>query len=79
MANLLQKLVFRLDIICYHSEADIESQKSVHTLFDKYLDHILVKFEQNRMIQDIQKFDLFGKKWLKIFEKESTTFWKTFL
>ena len=38
-------------------------------LFDKYLDHVLVKFEQNRMIQNIQNFDLFGKKWLAIFEK----------
>ena len=27
--------------------ADIGGQKSLHTLFDKYLDHMLVKFEQN--------------------------------
>ena len=32
------------------------------TLFGKYLDHMLVKFEQNRMVQTIQNFDLFDKK-----------------
>ena len=35
--------------------------KSLHTLFDKYLDHILVKFEQNRMVRTIQNFELFPK------------------
>ena len=30
--------------------ADIGSLKSLHELFDKYLDHILVKLEQNRMV-----------------------------
>ena len=29
------------------ADADIGSLKSLHILFDKYLDHILVKFEQN--------------------------------
>ena len=29
------------------------SLKSLHTLFDKYLDHMLVEFEQNRMVQII--------------------------
>ena len=33
------------------ANADIGSLKSRHTLFDKYLDQILVKFEQNRIIQ----------------------------
>ena len=28
------------------ADADIGSLKSLHTLFDKYLDHMLVKFEQ---------------------------------
>ena len=27
-------------------DADIGSLKSLHTLYDKYLDHMLVKFEQ---------------------------------
>ena len=29
------------------ANADIGNQKSLHTLFDMYLDHVLVKFEQN--------------------------------
>ena len=55
----------------------IESVKSLHTLFDKV--HMLVKFEQNHMVQAIQNFVLFDKKWLAIFEKVSTPFWKMFL
>ena len=51
------------------TDADIESLKSLHTLFDKYLDHMLGKFEQNRMIKNVQNFKLLGKKWLTIFEK----------
>ena len=40
---------------------------------------MLVKFEQNRMVQTIQNFELFDKKWLTIFDKVLTPFWKTFL
>ena len=32
------------------------------TLIDKCLDNILVKFEQNRMIGNVQNFELLGKK-----------------
>ena len=32
------------------TDADIVSLKSLHILFDMYLAHILVKFEQNRMV-----------------------------
>ena len=61
------------------TDADIGSLKSLHTLFnDKYLDHMMVKFEQNRMIRTIQNFELFDKKWLTIFNNVSTPFWKTF-
>ena len=31
-------------------------------LFDEYLHHMLVKFEQNRMVRTIQNFKLFDKK-----------------
>ena len=55
------------------------SLKSLHTLFDKYLDHMLVKFEQNRMVRTIQNVVLLDKKWLTIFDKVLTPFWKTFL
>ena len=52
---------------------------SLHTLFDRYLDHMLVKFEQNRKVGNVQNFALFGKKWLTILEKVLTPFWKRFL
>ena len=54
MSNLLQKLIIRTRI----TDPDIGS------LFfsTQYLDHMLVKFEQNRMIRNTQSFELFGKK-----------------
>ena len=57
----------------------IESQKSLHTLFGKYLDHTLVKFEQNRMVRTKQNFVFFDTKRLTIFDKVLTPFWETFL
>ena len=41
------------------ADTDIGSLKSLHTLFVKYLDHMLVTFEQNRMqtIQNTGRFD----------------------
>ena len=54
------------------ADADIESLKSLHTLFDKYFDHMLVKFEQNRMVRTIPNFQLFDKKWLTIFDNVLT-------
>ena len=44
------------------ADANIGSLKSRHTLFDKYLDHMVVQFVQNRMVQTIQNFDLFRQK-----------------
>ena len=61
------------------ADADIGSLKSLHTLFDKYLDHMLAKLEQNRMVRNIQNFVVFDKKWSTIFDKVLTPFWKTFL
>ena len=61
------------------ADIDIGSLKSFYALFGKYLDHILVKFEQNCMVQTVQNFVLFDKKWLIIFNKVLTPFWKTFL
>ena len=53
--------------------------RSIH-YFDKYLDHAHAgeNFEQNRM-RTTQNFELFDKKWLTIFGKALTPFWKTFL
>ena len=62
-----------------NSDADIGSLKSLYTLFDKYLDHMLVKFEQNRIVLTTQRVVLFDKKWLTMFDKVLTPFWKTFL
>ena len=44
------------------ADADIGNLKSLHTLYDKYFDQLLVKFEQNRMVGTIQDSVLFGKK-----------------
>ena len=44
------------------ANAGIGSLKSLHTLFDKHLDHKLVKFEQNCMVQTTRNFELFVKK-----------------
>ena len=56
---------------------EVWNLKSLHTLFDRYLDHMLVKFEQNHMVWTIQNFELFDKKRLTIFDKVLTSFWKT--
>ena len=37
------------------------SLKSLHTLLDKCLNRMLVKFEQNRMVRTIQNFEFFEK------------------
>ena len=34
----------------------LTSRKSLHTLFDKYLDHMLVQFDQNCMVQTKRNF-----------------------
>ena len=61
------------------ADADIGSLKSLHRLFDKYLGHMLMEFEQNRMVRTIQNFELFNKKMVNHFDKVLTPFWKTFL
>ena len=57
------------------ANADIGGLKSLHTLFGKYLDHMLVEFEQNCMVQTTQNFKLFDppKKWFL-----KTIFWQSF-
>ena len=56
--NITAKIDFPIGyfIIVY---ADIGKLKSLHTLFDKHLYHMLVEFEQNRMVRTIQNFELF--------------------
>ena len=62
MANLLQKFIFQSRK--FHvtiADADFGSLKFLHTLFDKYLDYKLVKFEQNVMGRNVQSFVFFDK------------------
>ena len=40
---------------------------------------MLVKFEQNLIVQALQNFELFDKKWLAIFDEVLTPVWKTLL
>ena len=60
---------------------DTGSLKSLHTLFDTHLDHMLAKFEPNRLVRNVQNFDLFDKNQVfkTIFDKTLTPFCKTFL
>ena len=78
----IEKSIFALNLPLKLSpatiaNADIGSQISLHTLFDKYLDHTLVKFKQNRMVQTTRNFKLFDRKpgFLKLF---LTTRWRHF-
>ena len=81
MANTAKKWFSDRAVYVTIADADIGSLKSLHTLFDKYLDHMLVKFEQNRMVwtTHMHNFVLFDKKWLTIFDRVLMPFWKTFL
>ena len=36
--------------------------KSLHIIIDMYMEHVLVKFEPNCMVQNEQNFELFDKK-----------------
>ena len=44
------------------ANADIGSLKSLHKFLYKCLYHMLVKFDQNRMVQTTRNFELFDKK-----------------
>ena len=57
------KLIFRSGTYVSIADADIKSLNFLHTLFDKYLCHMLVKFEQNCMVRTKKKFEFFDKKW----------------
>ena len=43
------------------ANADIGSLKSLHTFLKKCFYHMLVQFEQNRMVLTTQNFELFDK------------------
>ena len=50
-------MIFWSNILYTIADADTESLKSLHTLFDKYLDHMQVKFEQSLMVQTDKSVD----------------------
>ena len=56
---------------CQRCKCSIGSVKSLPTLSDTCLDHMLVKFEQNRTVRNIKKYELFNGKrgFLKLFFK----------
>ena len=56
-ANLPLKL-FRAAV----ANTDIEILKSLHTLFDTYLDHMLAKFKPSRIVWNVQNFSFLTKK-----------------
>ena len=71
-SKFVAKVIFQSDILCYHvtnTNADMENQKFLHTLFDEYLNHVLVKSEQNHMVRNIQNVELFGKKMVNHFRE----------
>ena len=56
------------------ANADTESLKFLHTLFDTYLDDMLEKFEPFRMVQNVQNLGgFFGKKKPRLFKRPILT------
>ena len=53
------------------TNADIGSLKSLHVLFDMYLDHILVKFKQNCVVPTTRNFELSDQKKNRFFFSKS--------
>ena len=51
------------------ADTDIGSLKSLHTLFDKYLGYMLVKFEQHRMV--------WSPKYWAFWQKMVNYFWQS--
>ena len=47
-------------------DSDTGSLKSLHTLFGKYLDNMMVKFEQNLMVRTIKILSFLTKKKKKV-------------
>ena len=61
MANLLQRLLSDRVFYVTITDTDIGSLKFFHTLFDNYLNHKMVKFEQNRVVRNIQILNFWQK------------------
>ena len=62
------------------ANANIGSLKVFPYIPQKMFVHMLMKFEQNRIVQTTRNFELFDKNlFLNHFDKALTPFWKTFL
>ena len=59
------------------ANVNTESLKSLHTLFDTYLDYMLAQFESNRVVQNVP--NLKSSSFNVVFDKALTPFCKTFL
>ena len=60
-------------------DADTGSLKSLHTLFDTYLYHMLAKSKLNRMVQNIQFFKIKNSEYFQaIFDEVLVPFCETF-
>ena len=62
----IEKSIFAVNLalklyLATGSNADTGSLKSLHTLFNMYLDHMLAKFESNFMVQNVQILSLLTK------------------
>ena len=55
------------------ANADIGSLKSLHTLFDTYLNYMLAKFEANIKVRNVQNFEFFDEK--QVFFKKLVFKW----
>ena len=62
MANLQENRFFNRAFYTTITDADIGSLNSLYLLFDKYLDHVLVKFEHHRIVQIVEIFIFLAKK-----------------
>ena len=59
-----EKIIFAVNLPSklYHATVGSAGTKNLnYTLFVKYLDHMLAKFEPNRKVRNQQKFELFDK------------------
>ena len=79
--NFYSKFAFKT-FPCYVANTNTESLKSLHTLFDTYLDYMLAKIEANCTVRNVQNLNFWTKK--RVLSKPFLTkrwppFCKTFL
>ena len=73
--SIFEIKLFRITV----ANSDPGSLKSLHTLFDTHLDHMLEEFEPNCVVQNVQNFEYKTEFFKTIFDKALTPFYKAFL